>query len=136
MVRQVLLGKGYMKIAVLEDNPDILDYMKIALEMAGHNVDTYTNGSSFLQSLFTDGSIRSSLPYDLVTIDLFLPGNVSGLEVITRIRQDISAHRLPIIIITASGTKKIEQAQSLFPTIPILPKPFKMNTLLLMIDNM
>jgi DNA-binding response OmpR family regulator len=42
-----------MKIAVLEDNPAILDFMKIALEMAGHNAYIYTNGSSFLASLFS-----------------------------------------------------------------------------------
>ena len=124
-----------MKIAVLEDNPAILDFMKIALEMAGHNAYIYTDGSSFLASLFSAGSIPGTLPYDLVTVDLFLPGDISGLEAIKRIRQDISAHQLPIIIITGSGAKEIEQARSLYPTIPILSKPFMMNTLLQMIDN-
>jgi two-component system, OmpR family, phosphate regulon response regulator PhoB len=125
-----------MKIAVLEDNPAILDLMKIALEMAGHNTYTFNDGASFLESLFSAGSISGTLPYDLVTVDLSLPGSISGLEVISRIQQDISTHQLPIIIITGSGAKEIERAQSLFPTISILHKPFKMNILLQMIDNL
>ncbi len=124
-----------MKIAVLEDNPDILEYMKTALEMAGHQVYTFIEGSLFLESLFTATNIRNPLHYDLVTIDLHLPGIISGLEVITRIRQDIPAHQLPIILITGAGEKGSEEVRSRFPTIPIVYKPFRLQTLLQLIDS-
>ena len=125
-----------MKIAVLEDNPDILEYMKTALEMAGHDVYTFIDGSLFLQSLFTDPPVRNPFPYDLVTIDLLLPGSISGLEVITRIRQDISLDELPIIVITGVGAKATEEVVSTFPTTPILHKPFNLKALLQMIDSL
>ncbi|HZU66581.1 MAG TPA: response regulator [Ktedonobacteraceae bacterium] len=124
-----------MKIAVLEDNPDILEYMKTALEMAGHQVDTFIDGYLFLQSLLTGTAIRTPLPYDLVTIDLLLPGTISGLEAIKRIRQDIPAHQLPIIVITGVGVKGMQELQSLFPTIPVLHKPFRLQALLQLIDS-
>lgn len=125
-----------MKIAVLEDNPDILEYMKTALEMAGHDVSTFIDGSLFLQSLFTDPPVRNPPPFDLVTIDLLLPGSISGLEVITRIRQDISLDQLSIIVITGVGAKATEEVVSTFPTTPILHKPFNLKTLLQMIDSL
>ncbi len=125
-----------MKIAVLEDNPDILEYLKTALEMAGHRVYTFIDGSRFLESLFTATATHTPLPYDLVTIDLLLPGSISGLEVIKRIRQDIPAQQLPIIVITGAGGKGTEEVQSLFPTIPLLNKPFRLQALLELIDTL
>lgn len=125
-----------MKIAVLEDNPEILEYMKTALEMAGHDVYTFIDGYQFLQSLFTDPPVRNPPPFDLATIDLLLPGSVSGLEVISRIRQDISLDQLPIIVITGVGVKATEEVLSTFPTISILHKPFNLKALLQMIDSL
>lgn len=124
-----------MKVAVLEDNPDILDYLRTALEMAGHTVYMHTQGFSLLESLFSEPAVRYPLPYDLITIDLFLPGNISGLEVITRIRQAIPADKLPIIVITGAGDKDIEQVKTNFPGMPLLRKPFKMITLLQLIED-
>ena len=92
-----------MHIAILEDNPDIVAYMQIALELAGHHVSSHTHATSLLDTLFTASGPRSPLPYDLITIDLLLPEGFSGLNVIERIREGIPPTQLPIIVISGAG---------------------------------
>src|ERR1700736_1067324 len=119
-----------MNIGLLEDNPAIVDYMSIALEMAGHKVHPHTYGSSLLETILTGPNIQYSIPYDLVIVDILLPGTMSGLQAIHYIQQVIPPDKLPIIIISAAAKDELEQIQARLPHIPLLRKPFKMTTLL------
>ena len=125
-----------MNIALLEDNPPILDYMSTALEMLGHTVHKFTNGAPLLETLFTGESVRAPLPYNLVLIDLLLPGSVSGLETALKIRQAIPHQQLHMIVVSACSQKELEEAQAALPRVPILRKPFKMRELLQLIDQL
>ncbi|SRR6266571_8410650 len=118
-----------MKIGILEDNPVIFEYMKIAFEMKGHQVDVYTQGAALLDTLFTTSGVRSPLPYDVITIDLLLPGEISGLEVVARIREAIPVSQLPIIVISGVALSMLEEVQKDFPQVPVLSKPFELHTL-------
>ena len=123
-----------MKIAVLEDNPAIAGYMTTALQLAGYYVDTYTQAVSLFDALFTEGGMRNPLPYDALTVDLLLPGGISGIEVITHIRRLIPSSTLPIIVISGASESLLGQVKTTFPDVPILIKPFKMQKLLEMFD--
>jgi DNA-binding response OmpR family regulator len=127
-----------MNIGLLEDNPAIADYLSIALEMAGHNVDTYTYGSSLLEKLNSSmvGGSYASLPYNLVIVDLLLPGDISGLEAIQQIQRAIPHERLPIIIISAGSQGELKQVQGILPSIPLLRKPFRTQALLQLISDL
>ena len=125
-----------MNIALLEDNPPILDYLSTALEMLGHTVYKFTNSPPLLETLFTGESPRQPLPYDLALIDLLLPGPVTGLETAQKIRQAIPSQQLHIIVVSACSQKELEEAQAELPQVPILRKPFKMRELLQLIDQM
>ncbi len=111
-----------MKIGLLEDNPAILDYMTTALQMAGYSVEWE--------------DLANPLPYEVVIIDLLLPGNMPGLAAVEHIHQLISPKRLPIIIISACSQAELEQVKEQLPDVPVLRKPFKMNTLLQLIEKM
>src|SRR5438128_11301953 len=124
-----------MNIGLLEDNPAIIDYMSIALEMAGHKVHSHNYGSSLLETIFTGPSIQYSLPYDVVIVDILLPATMSGLQAIQHILQVIPPDKLPIIIISAAAQGELEQIKARLPHIPLLRKPFKMNTLLQLINE-
>jgi DNA-binding response OmpR family regulator len=127
-----------VNIAILEDNPSILDYLTAALQMNGHRVRTFTQGTALLEALFPLSQMTTpstSLPFDLILVDLLLPGELSGLQVIQTIRSTIPHERLPIIIVSASGTKELQQAQAEVPYTPAIRKPFKIQELLRMIDN-
>lgn len=125
-----------MNIALLEDNPPILDYLSTALEMLGHTVHDFTSSDLLLETLFIGESVRVPLPYDLALIDLLLPGTMSGLETAQKIRQAIPSHHLHIIVVSACSQKELEEAQAQLPQVPMLRKPFKMRELIQLIDQM
>ena len=109
-----------MKIGVLEDNINIHEYLTTVLEMAGHTVFAHMDGMSLLDTLFAEQSKQTSLPYDLLIIDLSLPGTLSGLSVINYIRQTITPETLPIIVLSAASPNQLEEIQTRFPNIQVL----------------
>jgi len=125
-----------MKIGLLEDNPAIVDYLSTALELAGHKVSAFTYGTSLLETIFTGPGTHYSLPYDLVIVDILLPGNMSGLQAIDSLQQAIAPGELPIIIISAAAKEELDQIAVRLPHIPLLRKPFKTSTLLQLIEQM
>lgn len=118
-----------MHVEVLEDNPAILDLLKAALTIVGHTTVSYTDGSSFLNALFErytpDGN--GHVPFDMLIIDLYLPGSLSGLQVIERVYERISPEKLPIILISGTTQAELAQIHHQLPTVVVLRKPFKMN---------
>lgn len=125
-----------MNIALLEDNPAILDYMSTALRMAGHTVYAHVESPSLLAALFHQSGVRCPLPYDLVIVDLLLPGDMSGVEAIQCIHQSIPPRNLPIIIVSACSPQELAQVKARFPYVPALRKPFKMSSLLRLIEQL
>ena len=124
-----------MKIGVLEDNINIHEYLTTVLEMAGHTVSAHMDGMSLLDTLFAEESKHSSLPYELLIIDLSLPGTLSGLSVISYIRQTITSETLPIIVLSAASPNQLEEIQTRFPNIQVLQKPCEIKTLLRLIET-
>lgn len=80
-------------ILVVEDEPAILELLRVNLVDAGYEVRSAPDGET-AQSL-----LRQSLP-DLVLLDWMLPG-VSGLAVAKQLRADSRTRDLPIIMVTA-----------------------------------
>jgi len=124
-----------MKIGVLEDNINIHEYLTTVLEMAGHTVSAHMDGMSLLDTLFSEESKHTPLPYDLLIIDLSLPGTLSGLSVINYIRQTITPETLPIIVLSAASPNQLEEIQTRFPNIQVLQKPCEIKTLLRLIET-
>src|SRR5436305_10379360 len=108
-------------IALIEDNTAIAQLIITALEMHKYTVKHFAEGASFFFSLQTDF-------YDLVLVDLTLPGGVSGLQVISFLREMYPA--LPIIVVSAAGENILAGLHTLYPTLPIIRKPFKMQELI------
>ena len=115
-----------MQIGLLEDNPAIATLLSTVLRMAGHSVCPSYDGVSFLAGLFASDPI----PYDLLLVDLYLPGRLSGWEVVSSIRRVIPAEKLPIIVISAASVGELRRFQTSHPDIPVLQKPFGMGRLL------
>ena len=124
-----------MRIGLLEDNTAIHEFITTVLNLGGHTVSTHTFGLSLLDSLLAEQSTPSSLPYDLVIVDLLLPGTLSGLAVINSIRQTIPPETLPIIVVSAASQNQLEQIRERFPDVQVLQKPFSMKTLLQLIET-
>jgi len=83
----------YKQIAVVEDEPDILDLVSIHLRKEHFSVLGFPNGSSFLRHL------HAATP-SLIVLDLMLP-DVDGFEICRQIKAKPSSASIPIVILTA-----------------------------------
>lgn len=81
------------RIYVIEDDDNIRDLIKIALEGFGYEVTEFETAEEALNS------IEASKP-DLAVFDLMLPG-MDGLTAIRRIRKKDALKDIPIIVLTA-----------------------------------
>jgi CheY-like chemotaxis protein len=119
-----VLRGGTLRIGVLDDNAAILSLVETVLAMEGHKVSKHVSGSSLLDALFPQQS-EEWPQYDLVILDLLLPGVQSGVDVFFAIRQQFSADVLPIIVITAVDEPTLKQFRHILPDdVPLLRKPF------------
>jgi two-component system, OmpR family, response regulator len=80
-----------MRILVVEDDKDISGFVAGGLRQAGYAVDEVADGSDAL-------AIARRGPYDLLIVDLMLPG-LDGLALIDALRRD--GMRVPVLILSA-----------------------------------
>jgi two-component system alkaline phosphatase synthesis response regulator PhoP len=83
------------KILIVEDEPDILQLVKLYLEKEGFRTATAVNGAQALKK------VKEDKP-DLIVLDLMLP-EIDGLEVCKRLRSIPDTALLPIIMLTAKA---------------------------------
>lgn len=83
------------RILVIDDEPDLLELVRVNLDQAGYRVETAASGREALDR------IRSSPP-DLVVLDLMLP-DVAGTDICRKIRADSELTGIPIIMLTAKA---------------------------------
>ncbi|MBU2536207.1 MAG: response regulator transcription factor [Chloroflexi bacterium] len=82
-----------MRILVVDDDPEIISFVRRGLAYEGYEVDTAADGSEAL------AKAREKEP-DLVILDIMMPG-IDGIEVSKRLRQ---GGDVPILMLTAKGT--------------------------------
>lgn len=79
-----------MKLLLVEDEPDLLAGLALALRKQGYAVDTAADGE--------DGLFKAqSYDYDAIVLDIMLPG-LDGWAVLTRLRE---AKNTPVLILSA-----------------------------------
>jgi two-component system alkaline phosphatase synthesis response regulator PhoP len=88
-------GALQKKILIVEDEPDILQLVKLYLEKEGFRTATAVNGAQALKK------VKEDKP-DLIVLDLMLP-ELDGLEVCKRLRSTPDTAMLPIIMLTAKA---------------------------------
>ncbi|MBI3551082.1 MAG: response regulator [Elusimicrobia bacterium] len=86
-----------VRILVADDEPDLLQIMKETLEREGFEVETAEDGSRALQA------IHSRAP-DIAVLDLRMP-RLDGFQVCQKLREDPLFEHLPVIILSATGTR-------------------------------
>jgi two-component system phosphate regulon response regulator PhoB len=83
------------RILVIDDEPDLLELVRLNLDQAGYRVETAETGGEALEL------VRSSPP-DLIVLDLMLP-DISGTEVCRQIRSDADLQHIPVVMLTAKA---------------------------------
>jgi DNA-binding response OmpR family regulator len=82
-----------MTILVVDDEPDLLDNVSLALETEGYQVLTAANGVEALARLQTN-------PIDLILADIAMP-DMNGYQLYERVRQNPEWVTIPFIFLTA-----------------------------------
>lgn len=107
------------RILVVDDDPEIVGFVRRGLIYEGYSVDTAGDGPDALRKM------RESEP-DLVILDIMMPG-IDGIEVSKRVRQ---ASDVPILMLTAKGTVTDRVAGLDSGADDYLVKPFAFDELL------
>jgi two-component system alkaline phosphatase synthesis response regulator PhoP len=82
-------------IAVVDDEPDIVQLVSIHLRKAGFSVEGFLDGGTLLKA------ISARIP-DLIILDLMLPG-MDGFEVCRTLKRDPLSSAIPVIMLTAKN---------------------------------
>ena len=107
-----------MRLLLVEDHAELAEWVAKALVQAGYAVDVLARGDHAEHALLTQ-------PYDLVILDLSLPG-LDGLEVLRRLRgRDKGAHT-PVLVLTARGSTEDRVKGLNLGADDYLPKPFEL----------
>lgn len=89
------------RILVVDDEPELVELVKMRLEANGYDVMTACDGQEGLDQA------RNGCP-DLVILDLMLP-RLNGYEVCRLLKFDQKFQAIPIIILTARAQEKDER---------------------------
>jgi two-component system OmpR family response regulator len=113
-----------MKVLVIEDDPTVGQFVKRGLEEQRWTVDLVTDGEE-------GEKLARSQPYDLVVLDMRLPGR-SGLEVLRNLRG--KGFERPILILTAQDAvdSKVETLRA--GADDYVTKPFAFEELLARVE--
>ena len=82
-------------IAALDDEPDLLELLKVNLRKAGYRFEGFLEAEDLYRYLAKEKP-------NLILLDLMLPGT-DGLEVCRHIRRSEGLAGIPIIMLTARG---------------------------------
>lgn len=85
-------------VLVIDDEPDIREVMRFALEEGGFRVLEAGHADEARKTLLSDNA-------DLILLDWMLPGR-SGLELAKGLKQSSRTRRIPIIMVSAKGEEE------------------------------
>lgn len=120
-------NNNYKNILIVEDNPDMLNYLNIQLNNY-YNVLLAKDGTEGLSIA------REKMP-DLIISDVMMPG-IDGIEFCREIKTNINSSHIPVILLTAKTDLKTKYEGIETGADDFIPKPFEMKYLVLRINNL
>ena len=110
-------------VLAVDDEPDILEIVKVNLELDGHDVVLARSGAEALE-------LVRRQPPDLVVLDIMMPG-IDGWDVLARLKSDpdLKAATVPVVMLTARTADDDRVRGGIEGAICYLTKPFLPNEL-------
>ncbi len=118
-----MLSKASTLVAVVDDDPAVLDSLCFLLEIAGYEVAVYASALSFLQ----DRCIRPAC----LILDHHMP-QMSGLDLVARLRKNGNA--VPVALITGAASPAIIAWASALGVDKVFEKPVSEDELLRFVE--
>lgn len=111
-------------VLIVDDEPDILLFVRVNMEMDGHEVLTAANGEDALEV------VHERHP-DVVILDVMMP-KLDGWAVLERLKADPDPliRTIPVVMLTALGTDQDQVRGGIEGAVQYLPKPVTPDALL------
>ena len=90
-----------MRVAILEDDPDQAELIRLWLTHEEHSVDCHADAATFLRAVRRDS-------FDLYVLDWVLP-DLSGIEVLKKLRGELSDYTATVIVTAKNEEKSVVQ---------------------------
>lgn len=107
------------KILIADDDPTVLDVIRMILEKAGYRTETTLNGRTLLNNIPND--------FDLILLDVRMSG-VDGFMICRHLKSQESTRNIPIVMVSAVPELRVMTESSCADG--YLEKPFSMFELL------
>jgi two-component system alkaline phosphatase synthesis response regulator PhoP len=95
-------GTTPYRILIVDDEADVRDYLRAALEDAGFTVTTANDGLEAMEA------VRQSAP-DLISLDLVMPRH-SGAKFYRDLQKDKALSKIPVLIVTGHARDELGKA--------------------------
>lgn len=110
------------KILIAEDEPFIIESLTFLLNREGYQVSAVADGTAVI------ARVQQDVP-DLLILDIMLP-EMSGFEILRRLRSAPATERLPVLVLSAKGQEADRRRMDEFGADDYLTKPFSNKELL------
>jgi DNA-binding response OmpR family regulator len=107
-----------MRILVCEDQDAIRHMIQTLVRASGHEVVGVSAGAQAVE-------LATREPFDILLVDLMLPGAVDGYAVIRRLRMQAETRELPIFVISALDDVQSRQRACEAGATAFYGKPFR-----------
>lgn len=111
-------------VLTVDDDDDALEVYRHIFERQGYDVLRAYSGSEALDVLAANSSI------DVVLLDLRMPGELDGLDVLRKLRSQEATKQIPVLIVTALGSTEQQVAGLDAGADDYITKPFTARALL------
>lgn len=107
-------------VAVIDDDDEVRDVLRVLLESAGHDVETFRSGPQFLEHAELDRMA-------CIVVDQRMP-RMTGLELLQEL--DRLGRQIPSLLITGVHDPDVDAAASRVGAMTVLEKPMSPKELL------
>jgi len=125
VIEEIALSTGHGKILWMDDDGMLREMAGEMLEMLGYEAEFAENGAEAVEMY--KKAIESEKPYDVVILDLTIPGGMGGKETIKKLLE--LDHQLKAIVSSGYSDDTVMSNHRKYGFKCVMPKPFDLNTL-------
>jgi len=115
------------KILVIDDEPELVRAITVRFEASGYKAIPAFDGQEGIAK-------AKKLKPDLILLDIIMPG-MDGYEVCRRLKADPDTKNIPVLILTASGQRDLEEKCTSAGGNIVITKPFDTEDLLASVNK-